>query len=223
MDHFSLPAHYLNMVTLPRLLALVLVGSFGSACSSRDTLLDGGTAGATVGGTQASGGIGGAAPMGGKTGVGGVQHATGGATPAGGTASATGGASPAMGGSAAAGASSEMGGAAGEASGGAAAGGAASCGLPEGCPPCSDLKTQDECTAQAGCHPVFVEPNACGCAPAGCCTLFSRCADGAQAECALPAQFTCTVVMPRCDAPAYVIAYENGCYSGCVRPSDCAP
>ncbi|HEX2874582.1 MAG TPA: hypothetical protein VHP33_25185 [Polyangiaceae bacterium] len=200
------------MVTLPRLLALALVGSLVGACSSRDTLLEGGAAGAALGGTQASSGNAGAAPSGGKTANGGAPQGAGGSTAG-----------------SAAGGPAERGGAAGEVSGGAGtggaggAGGAASCALPEGCPPCSDLTTLDDCTAQADCHPVFVDPNTCGCGLNGCCARFSHCANGATASCTFPEPVTCAMVMPFCDSPAYVNSFENGCYSGCVRSSDCTP
>jgi hypothetical protein len=220
VDHFGPPAHYYGMLTLPRFIALALLGAFSVACSSRDTLLKGGAAGATGGaadtamGGSVSRGGGGAATTGGKAGDASQQQGASGTPPTGDNAAAGD-----------AGGLVETGGMPNETTGGAggATGGAAPSGLPEGCVPCSKLTTLNDCTAQTNCHPVFVDPHDCRCSAIGCCAHFSGCVDGAQADCALPEQFSCTIAMPFCDSPAYVNAYKNGCYDGCVASANCAP
>jgi len=88
---------------------------------------------------------------------------------------------------------------------------------------CSSVTTLAECDARADCHPVFIDPNDCSCAPIGCCARFSRCEKGATASCTPPTQFSCTIAQPYCPSPAYVLSYTDGCFEGCVRPVDCAP
>jgi hypothetical protein len=89
------------------------------------------------------------------------------------------------------------------------------------CPlPCSQVTTRDGCDARPDCHPVFVDDRTCGCAAAGCCAHFSRCADGATALCKAPA-IACDAVTPYCAGP-YVVGYTPGCYEGCVLATDCA-
>jgi hypothetical protein len=88
--------------------------------------------------------------------------------------------------------------------------------------PCVNLETVEECDARSDCHPVFTDPgpSGCACAAVGCCTRFSRCAEGALADCDGPA--LCEVMTPYCANPAYVVSYANSCFEGCVRPEDCA-
>jgi hypothetical protein len=89
------------------------------------------------------------------------------------------------------------------------------------CPiPCSSETTEAACNARGGCHSVFVDPGICDCAPAGCCTHFSRCADG-PANCNSGA-LACKIAAPDCEGP-YVISYSELCYEGCVRATECAP
>ena len=85
---------------------------------------------------------------------------------------------------------------------------------------CSQVTTQTECDSRNDCHSVFVDPGTCGCAGAGCCAHFSRCADGANANCSGPA--LCKMAQPFCEAP-YVLSYTGNCYEGCVLQSKCAP
>jgi len=85
---------------------------------------------------------------------------------------------------------------------------------------CSEVKTEETCAGRADCHPVFVDANVCNCATPGCCMMFDRCADGAHADCKGPA--LCKMMEPPCGT-TYVIAYQESCYEGCVRPTDCAP
>ncbi len=88
------------------------------------------------------------------------------------------------------------------------------------CPePCASYVTQEACEAQPTCHAVFIDDRACACAGLGCCTHFSRCADGGTAICQEPA-IVCDAVAPRCEGP-YVVGYSSGCYEGCVLASDC--
>jgi Kazal-type serine protease inhibitor domain len=86
---------------------------------------------------------------------------------------------------------------------------------------CSQVTTQTECDSRSDCHSVFQDPGTCGCAPAGCCAHFNRCADGGRANCNPPVQFGCTIIQPFCEAP-YVLSYTNVCYEGCVLQSECA-
>lgn len=86
---------------------------------------------------------------------------------------------------------------------------------------CTAATTLAACDARVGCHPVFVDPQTCGCASLGCCAHFSRCADGDLAQCA-NAGIGCTIAAPHCEGP-YVIGYSGVCYEGCVRASECAP
>jgi hypothetical protein len=85
---------------------------------------------------------------------------------------------------------------------------------------CADLTTLAACDARADCHAVFTDPGTCGCAVSGCCAHFTRCEDGATANCKGPA--LCKSVAPFCESP-YVVAYGNACYDGCVRNTVCAP
>ena len=85
---------------------------------------------------------------------------------------------------------------------------------------CSQVTTQTECVGRSDCHSVFESANNCGCSAPGCCTHFSRCADGAHANCSGTA--SCKIATPYCETP-YVLAYTNNCYEGCVQQSACAP
>ena len=85
---------------------------------------------------------------------------------------------------------------------------------------CSQVTTQTECDGRSDCHSVFVSASNCGCSAPGCCTHFSRCADGAHANCSGTA--ACKIATPYCETP-YVLAYTNNCYEGCVQQSACAP
>jgi len=89
------------------------------------------------------------------------------------------------------------------------------------CPaPCSAATTLDACEARTDCHSVFQDPGTCGCASAGCCEHFLRCADGDKAMCT--GTPLCKIGTPLCDGP-YVVAYTATCYEGCVKQTDCAP
>jgi hypothetical protein len=90
------------------------------------------------------------------------------------------------------------------------------------CPaPCSTETTLAACDARADCHSVFYDPGTCGCAVSGCCAKFSRCADGATADCK-GGSLACAIRTPYCEAP-YVVSYAGSCYEGCVRANACAP
>src|SRR5205823_330564 len=84
---------------------------------------------------------------------------------------------------------------------------------------CESITTRDGCDASPNCHSVFVDDQACKCAPAGCCTRFSRCAEGKTAQCSGPV--ACDADQPLCEGP-YVVAYTGVCYEGCVLASECA-
>jgi hypothetical protein len=87
---------------------------------------------------------------------------------------------------------------------------------------CTQLSTQGECQARSDCHAVFTDPGTCGCAGAGCCARFSRCADGGTAVCKAPSTFGCTIATPFCESP-YVLSYTASCYEGCVLNTECGP
>jgi hypothetical protein len=92
-----------------------------------------------------------------------------------------------------------------------------------GCQPCADVATLDECQARTDCHSVFTDPGptGCACTAVGCCTQFSRCADGDLANCVGPV--ACPNAQPYCADPAYVVSTVGSCFEGCVKPEDCAP
>lgn len=103
-------------------------------------------------------------------------------------------------------------------------------GLPRYCCPpefyaecaCAEATTLEACEARPDCHSVFIDPGpeTCRCSEVGCCARFSHCATGPLANCAGPV--TCASPTPYCDEPAYVLAYADGCFEGCVVPEDCA-
>ena len=84
---------------------------------------------------------------------------------------------------------------------------------------CSQVTTQAACDSRGDCHSVFLPGTTCGCAAAGCCQLFNRCADGGRANCTGPV--ACLAPQPVCVAP-YVLSYTNVCFEGCVLQSECA-
>jgi hypothetical protein len=84
---------------------------------------------------------------------------------------------------------------------------------------CSQVRTRAECDSRSDCHSVFQDPGTCGCAPAGCCMQFNRCADGGRANCTGPV--ACMAPQPFCQAP-YALSYTGVCYEGCVLQSECA-
>jgi hypothetical protein len=86
--------------------------------------------------------------------------------------------------------------------------------------PCAQATTKDACEARPDCHSVFVDGRDCGCAALGCCTRFSRCADGGAAVCKAPA-ISCDAATPYCEGP-FVVSYSGSCYEGCVQATDCA-
>jgi len=184
-------------------------------------------------------GAGGATPTGGTIGAGGVKPPNGGTIGAGGVkppnggTMGAGGAKPPNGGT--------IGGGGATGAGGAGGTGGVTC-TGSVCPPadagcegggcsrdagtsdafsgsCSQVTTEAECDGRGDCHSVFVDPGTCGCAAAGCCAHFSRCADGGRANCSGPA--TCLAPQPFCEAP-YVLSYVSNCFEGCVRQSECA-
>jgi hypothetical protein len=87
---------------------------------------------------------------------------------------------------------------------------------------CAQVSDQAECDARTDCHSVFTDPHDCKCAELGCCARFSRCADGAQANCDA-SNVSCEAPTPYCESPAYVVSVTGFCYDGCVKPADCAP
>src|SRR5262249_42446405 len=97
-------------------------------------------------------------------------------------------------------------------------------GMPWDCaPPICTCGNLDEaaCTAPPGRHPVYIHAQACGCARVGCCTRFSRCAEGPAADCSVPIA-SCNLAPPTCDGPWLVSFDPTGCYEGCVKGSECA-
>jgi Pacifastin inhibitor (LCMII) len=85
---------------------------------------------------------------------------------------------------------------------------------------CSQLTTQADCEARSDCHAVFMDLQTCGCASAGCCIHFNRCADGGKAICTAPSTFGCTIATIACGG-LYVTSYTAVCYEGCVLQSEC--
>jgi hypothetical protein len=85
---------------------------------------------------------------------------------------------------------------------------------------CSAAINLADCDARPACHPVFIDLLVCGCAAAGCCTHYQRCAEGKKATCSPPAGFGCLIQQPHCEGP-YVVGYTSSCYEGCVRATDC--
>jgi hypothetical protein len=85
---------------------------------------------------------------------------------------------------------------------------------------CAQIADQATCDASGICHSVFTNSGACDCAPAGCCTHYSGCADGAKATCAPPSTLACKSLAPDCEGP-YVLSYTSTCYEGCVLSSEC--
>jgi len=84
---------------------------------------------------------------------------------------------------------------------------------------CGQVTTQTACDGRSDCHSVLTDPGTCGCAGAGCCAHFSRCAEGGRANCTDSA--TCKMATPFCELP-YVLSYTSNCYEGCVHQSECA-
>jgi hypothetical protein len=84
---------------------------------------------------------------------------------------------------------------------------------------CAQVTTQAACDSRSDCHSVFLPGTTCGCAAAGCCELFNRCADGGRANCTGPV--ACLAPQPVCVTP-YAPSYTNVCYEGCVLQSECA-
>ncbi|MBI4815345.1 MAG: hypothetical protein HY791_03765 [Deltaproteobacteria bacterium] len=84
--------------------------------------------------------------------------------------------------------------------------------------PCDALDLES-CESSGLCHAVFEDPMTCACAPAGCCMMFRRCAEGVEADCDIN-HALCDVVPPVCEGP-YAPSVVNGCYEGCVRASVC--
>jgi hypothetical protein len=82
---------------------------------------------------------------------------------------------------------------------------------------CNQLTTQAACEARSDCYGVFVDPNTCGCAAAGCCARFNHCAAGTPM---CNGGVSCTTATPYCSGP-YVVSYASGCYQGCVRQTAC--
>ena len=86
--------------------------------------------------------------------------------------------------------------------------------------PCVQLATRAACDASTACHSVFFDPHNCSCAGAGCCAQFNHCADGNGAACY--GGVSCALAPPFCEG-AFVVAYRNDCFEGCVQAADCAP
>jgi hypothetical protein len=88
------------------------------------------------------------------------------------------------------------------------------------CPNCMGLDEQT-CTNSAACHPVYAEGGTCGCAPAGCCIVYNHCADGKTAQCQQMGGPICALAPPNC-GPNHVPSIMNGCWDGCVLPTECS-
>lgn len=88
--------------------------------------------------------------------------------------------------------------------------------------PCAAVTTQVACDARTDCHSVFGKCSGCSCPTAGCGVGFIGCADGGTASCM--GMTSCQSTPPDCtstNTTTYVVSYANGCYEGCVRPSEC--
>jgi hypothetical protein len=97
---------------------------------------------------------------------------------------------------------------------------------PPACPAitCVNCMGLDEmsCSSSSICHPVYQDDMTCGCAPAGCCVHYNHCSFGAKADCSTnTGQPMCTLAPPSC-GPNYVPSILNGCWDGCVMPSECS-
>lgn len=90
---------------------------------------------------------------------------------------------------------------------------------PVVCPDCTTLD-QAACEAEPSCHGVYFDPQACACAPAGCCTVFQRCEPN-LADCT-GLNLACRQAEPHCEGP-YVPSYVDACYEGCALATECAP
>ena len=90
---------------------------------------------------------------------------------------------------------------------------------PDVPPACTSLTTEPACDQRSDCHSVFASGKSCGCADAGCCTSFYRCAAGGTVAC--NGAVTCTTNTPYCEPP-YVQSYANNCFEGCVKSSTCS-
>ncbi|SRR6266540_7486346 len=148
-----------------------------------------------------------------------------GGAPSGAAGSGAGGTTGAAGSSAAGGTTGSAGSGAGGTTGSGGSGasgttGSAGRGGSSGGGACSAVTTLVVCEARADCHAVFTDPHDCACAALGCCSRFSRCADGDHANCKGPA--ACDAATPYCEGP-FTVAYSGACYEGCVRATDCAP
>lgn len=86
-------------------------------------------------------------------------------------------------------------------------------------PACAALG-EAACDASSDCHSVYVDPQMCACVPAGCCTVFEHCAEGAKADCS-GRNLRCRRLPPHCEGP-YVVSYVDFCYEGCVRIDECS-
>jgi hypothetical protein len=108
--------------------------------------------------------------------------------------------------------------------GGGGAGGAADAAAADAASgTCSTLTTQAVCDSRSDCHSVFVDPNDCKCATAGCCAQFNSCANGGRAKCDGQG-LACGAKTPYCAGP-YVVSYTNTvnvCFEGCVLQNECA-
>jgi hypothetical protein len=113
------------------------------------------------------------------------------------------------------------GGRGGTGSGGSGAGGAADdAGTSDAASgSCDTVTTQAACDNRSDCHSVFVDPNNCKCATAGCCAQFNSCANGGRANC--DGQVVCGAKTPYCAGP-YVVSFTSTCFEGCVLQSECA-
>jgi hypothetical protein len=80
---------------------------------------------------------------------------------------------------------------------------------------------EERCDARIDCHPVYRDPNNCGCGTPGCCAEFLRCARNPTANCDV-SNVGCDSLTPYCEEPSYVVSVSGDCYDGCVKPEDCA-
>jgi len=210
-----------------------------TACTSKDSLIDDGSAGMGAQSAGGSAGKGGSAGAHAGTGASaGTPPSNGGSSVGGG--SGTGGSSRGGSGGSAAGAGAGAGGAAVGGGAGGSGGDGASSGAADGgtsgsavggtsgasgasgsSGACSDVTTLDECEARTDCHSVFHDPGTCGCGKVGCCAKFSACADGDQADCE-GKSLSCGAMTPYCEKPAFVVSFRGACFEGCVQPKDCA-
>jgi hypothetical protein len=85
--------------------------------------------------------------------------------------------------------------------------------------PCNQITTQDACSVNTVCHPVFWDNQPCSCPTQDCCMHFAFCAPNAKAQC-IPPPLLCAQPPPVCDT-GFEVSYSGTCYEGCVKTVEC--